>query len=228
MRVNLTRGSFRLWTVVTVLWVSRWNSLRVLRLAPHQRSPSFSAFTRDSGSVQGLSYCRGIRTVVGMEPSASNERLDFALAEFDAEEPRPPASTFAVSKHAGGRRRARAGQLFCGRRWLYCLWIMIHQCTRSQGRIRFLSMSRKYQNLPPVGIASNDLASEWAIGLEAWPVALGVLLDSRSGRGRKQVSDARGSTSFGDRRPASLRSDIGRSVQTRSSAWRMAQVLGPV
>jgi hypothetical protein len=49
MGVNLTRGSFRLWTVVTVLWVSRSNLLRVLRLAPHQRSPSFSAFTRDSG-----------------------------------------------------------------------------------------------------------------------------------------------------------------------------------
>jgi hypothetical protein len=30
--------------------------------------------------VQGLSYCIGIRAVVGMEPSASNERLDFALA----------------------------------------------------------------------------------------------------------------------------------------------------
>jgi hypothetical protein len=49
MRVNLTRGSFRLWTVLTVLWVSRWNSFRVLRLAPRQFSPSFSAFTRDSG-----------------------------------------------------------------------------------------------------------------------------------------------------------------------------------
>jgi hypothetical protein len=82
MRVNLTRGSFRLWTVVTVLWVSRWNSLRVLRLAPHQRSPSFwhSHEIVVKESVQGLSHCRGIRTVVGMEPSASNERLDFALS----------------------------------------------------------------------------------------------------------------------------------------------------
>jgi hypothetical protein len=30
--------------------------------------------------VQGLSYCSGIRAVVWMEPSESNERLDFALA----------------------------------------------------------------------------------------------------------------------------------------------------
>jgi hypothetical protein len=61
-----------------------------------------------------MSHCGGIRTVVGMEASASNERLDFALAYFDAEEPHPPASTFAVPKHAGGTRRARL--LFCGRR----------------------------------------------------------------------------------------------------------------
>jgi hypothetical protein len=64
--------------------------------------------------VQGLSHCGGIRTVVGMEASASNERLDFAFAEFDAEEPQAPASTFAVPKHTGGRRRTR--QLFRGRR----------------------------------------------------------------------------------------------------------------
>ena len=31
-------------------------------------------------SVQGLSHSGGIGTMVGMEPSASNERLDFALA----------------------------------------------------------------------------------------------------------------------------------------------------
>ena len=65
-------------------------------------------------SVQGLSHCGGICTMVGMEASASNERLDFALAQFDAEEPQPPASTFAVPKHTGGRRRTR--RLFCGRR----------------------------------------------------------------------------------------------------------------
>ena len=65
-------------------------------------------------SVQGLSHCGGVRTMVGMEPSASNERLDFALAQFDAEEPQALASTFAVPKHAGGRRGAR--QLFWGRR----------------------------------------------------------------------------------------------------------------
>jgi hypothetical protein len=37
--------------------------------------------------VQGLPHCGGIRTVVGIEASASNKRLDFPLAEFDAEEP---------------------------------------------------------------------------------------------------------------------------------------------
>ena len=31
-------------------------------------------------SVQGLSHRGGIRTMVGMEASASNERLDFAFA----------------------------------------------------------------------------------------------------------------------------------------------------
>ena len=65
-------------------------------------------------SVQGLPDCGGICTMVGIEAPASNERIDCALAQFDAEEPQPPASTFAVPKHAGGRRRAR--QLFCGRR----------------------------------------------------------------------------------------------------------------
>ena len=41
---------------------------------------------------------------------------------------------------------------------------MIHQCTRSPGRICFLFTSRKYQNRVAVGIASNDL--------EAWPDGL--------------------------------------------------------
>jgi hypothetical protein len=57
--------------------------------------------------VQGLSHCGGVRTVVGMELSASNERLDFALAEFDTEEPQPPASALAMPKHTSGRRRTR-------------------------------------------------------------------------------------------------------------------------
>jgi hypothetical protein len=46
MRLNLTRGSFRLWTVVTVLWVSRWNSLRVPRPALRQSALIFSIHTR--------------------------------------------------------------------------------------------------------------------------------------------------------------------------------------
>ena len=71
--------------------------------------------------------------MVGVEPSASNERLDFALAYFDAKEPQPPASTFAEPPHAGGGRRTRP--LFCGRRYLYCPWIVIHRCTRSQGEL---------------------------------------------------------------------------------------------
>jgi hypothetical protein len=57
--------------------------------------------------VQGLSHCGGIGTMVGMEPSASNQRLDFALAYFDAEEPQPLALTLAEPPHADGRRRAR-------------------------------------------------------------------------------------------------------------------------
>jgi hypothetical protein len=100
-------------------------------------------------SVQGLSNCGGIRTVVGMEASASNERLDFALAKFDTEEPQPPASTFAVPKHTSGRRRAR--QLFCGRRQFYCPWIMIGAPVR-RGEIWSLSTRRKYQNFIAAGI----------------------------------------------------------------------------
>ena len=96
-------------------------------------------------SVQGLSHCGGICTMVGIEASASNERLDFALAQFDAEEPQPLASTFAVPKHTGGRRRTR--QLFRGRRELYCPGIMIHQCNRSPGRICFPFTSRKISEI---------------------------------------------------------------------------------
>jgi len=45
---------------------------------PIVASPSHKMLVKKP--VQGLSYCSGIRAVVGMEPSASNERLDFALA----------------------------------------------------------------------------------------------------------------------------------------------------
>jgi hypothetical protein len=54
-------------------------------------------------TVQGLSHSGGIRALVSIELPASNERLDFALAQFDTEEPQPLASTFAVPKHTGGR-----------------------------------------------------------------------------------------------------------------------------
>jgi hypothetical protein len=68
--------------------------------------------------VQGLSHGGAIRTVVGTEASALNERLDFALAYFDGKEPHPPASTFAEPPHADGRRRAR--QRFRGRGHFCC------------------------------------------------------------------------------------------------------------
>jgi len=61
-----------------------WSSLRVLRpqrasaFGPIVALPSHKMLIKKP--VQGLSYCSGIRAVVGMEPSASNERLDFALA----------------------------------------------------------------------------------------------------------------------------------------------------
>ena len=64
--------------------------------------------------VQGPSHSGGVRALVSMELSASNKRLDLALAEFNAEEPHPPASTFAEPKHTGGRGRTR--QRFCARR----------------------------------------------------------------------------------------------------------------
>ena len=81
MRVNLTRGSFRLWILVTVLWVSRWNSLRVLRLARRQRSPhsQHSHEMQVEEPVQGPSHSGGVRALVSMELSASNERLDFTF-----------------------------------------------------------------------------------------------------------------------------------------------------
>ena len=62
---------------------------------------------------------------------------------------------------------------------------------RSRGRNCFLPTNRKYHDLTAVGIASNDLAPDSAIGLEAWPVALRVLLDCHSAP-RKPVSDAQG------------------------------------
>jgi hypothetical protein len=43
-----------------------------------------------------------------------------------------------------------------------------------------------------MGIASNDLAPDWAIGLEAWPVALRVTLNRRFGWARSGESDAHG------------------------------------
>jgi hypothetical protein len=58
-----------------------WVSLRVLRLARRQLSSSFS----DSNEmqvekpVQGPSHSGGVRALVSMELSASNERLDFAF-----------------------------------------------------------------------------------------------------------------------------------------------------
>ena len=64
--------------------------------------------------VQGPSHSGGVRVLVSTELSASNERLDFAFPQFNAEEPQPLASTFAVPKHAGGGRRTR--QLFRGGR----------------------------------------------------------------------------------------------------------------
>jgi hypothetical protein len=50
--------------------------------------------------VQGLSHCVGIRTMVGMEASASNERLDFTLAQFDREAPHSLSSPLAVPTHS--------------------------------------------------------------------------------------------------------------------------------
>jgi hypothetical protein len=55
---------------------------------------------------------------------------------------------------------------------------MIHRCTRSRGKLCFLFTSRKISKSHGDG----NLAPEWAIGLEAWPVALRVLFDCRSVR----------------------------------------------
>jgi hypothetical protein len=43
---------------------------------------------------------------------------------------------------------------------------------RSVGEFGSSLRAEKYQNLAAMGIASKDLAPEWAISLEAWPVAL--------------------------------------------------------
>ena len=62
--------------------------------------------------VQSLSYCVGIRTMVGIEASASNGRLDFTLAQFDREAPHSLSSPFAVPTHAlsAGERAHGGGQ----------------------------------------------------------------------------------------------------------------------
>jgi hypothetical protein len=88
--------------------------VRVLRLLPGRHLLEILI----EEPVQGLSHSGGTGTMVGMELSASYERLDFALAYFDAEEPQPLAFTLAEPPHADGRRRAR--RLFCRRRLLHC------------------------------------------------------------------------------------------------------------
>jgi hypothetical protein len=50
--------------------------------------------------VQGLSHCSGIRAVVGMELSASNEHVDLGLAQFDREASHSLSSPLAVPTHA--------------------------------------------------------------------------------------------------------------------------------
>jgi hypothetical protein len=52
--------------------------------------------------VQGLSHCGGIRAVVAMEPTASNERVDFGFAQFDRQAPHSLSSPLAVPTHALG------------------------------------------------------------------------------------------------------------------------------
>jgi hypothetical protein len=125
--------------------------------------------------VEGPSHSGEVRALVSMELSASYERLDFALAYFDAEEPQPLASTFAVPKHTGGRRRARP--LFCRRRSLYCPWIMIHQCTRSRGEL-----------LPLYEQKSIKIPRRW----ESHRMTLHQTGRVASKRGRSPVSDAQG------------------------------------
>ena len=115
--------------------------------------------------VQGPSHSGGVRALVSMELSASNKRLDLALAYFDAEEPQPLALTLAEPPHADGRRRAR--RLFCRRRLLHCPWIMIHQCTRSRGEFASPLRAEKYQNGRAVEIASNGFLNLGFIGSSA-------------------------------------------------------------
>ena len=50
--------------------------------------------------VQGLSHCGGIHAVVGMELSASNERVDFGFAQFDRQAPHSLSTPLAVPTHA--------------------------------------------------------------------------------------------------------------------------------
>jgi hypothetical protein len=57
---------------------AQWGRFVVRVYAVHPGRHSLKILIEEP--VQGLSHCGGVRTVVGMEPSASNERLDFALA----------------------------------------------------------------------------------------------------------------------------------------------------
>jgi hypothetical protein len=71
--------------------------------------------------VQGVSHCVGVRTVVGMEASAANERVDFALAQFDREAPQLLSSPLAVQTHAlGAGESAHAGWQGSGCRGVRC------------------------------------------------------------------------------------------------------------
>jgi hypothetical protein len=68
--------------------------------------------------VQGLSHRGGIRALVGMELSASNERVDFGFAHFDRDAPHSLSSPLAVPTHslsAGTSAHARCqGSGYCG------------------------------------------------------------------------------------------------------------------
>jgi hypothetical protein len=82
---------------------------------------------------QGLLHGCGVPSVGASEPSANDESFDLAFAQHGRRAAHSESPSYAVPKHAGGRRRAR--QPFCSRRKLYCPSIMIHQCIRSRGRI---------------------------------------------------------------------------------------------
>ena len=139
--------------------------VRVLRLYPGRHSHEIVV----KESVQGLSHGGAIRTVVGMEASASNERLDFALAYFDGKESHPLRRR-SRSHRMRTADDERDGSFVAGDNST----VPGSRSISAPARGGEFGFSLRAENIKIVLRWESHrmtLPPEWAIGLEAWPDA---------------------------------------------------------